>query len=345
MNYSTVSHSLKNNPMVPLDFKSLHTIPDSHEWNKSIVVDDPNTIEPIPIIDLTDPNAVSLIKQACEKWGLMLIINHGVPMNIVKELELQTYELFSLPSERKACAHRSEGSLFGYGVHRVAPFFPKLLWSEGFTMLGSPLEHAAKLWPHQPDQQTNFCTVMEEYQKEMKKLSGKMMELMLESLGLDSDDVEWFKPKMGIDRAQCMLQLNSYPTCPDPDRAMGLAPHTDSSILTILHQSSSGGLQIHEDGIGWIPVNAVPGSLVVNVGDFMDILSNGKYKSLYHRAVVNNTHHRISVAFFYVPPSDVKNEPLKKLIDDDNPPIYSPVTWAEYLQKKSYLDVKPKQGT
>ncbi|OIV99942.1 hypothetical protein TanjilG_26280 [Lupinus angustifolius] len=345
MNHSTLSPSFNNNPKVPLDFNTLHTIPDSHEWNKSTVVDDPNTIEPIPIIDLTDPNAASLIRHACEKWGVILIINHGVPMDIVKQLELQTYELFSLPSERKACALRSEGSLFGYGLHRVAPFFPKLLWSEGFTMLGSPMEHAQKLWPHQPDQRTNFCTIMEEYQKEMKKLSGKLMELMLESLGLTSEDVEWFKPKTGLDRAQSMLQLNSYPTCPDPDRAMGLAPHTDSSILTILHQSISGGLQIHEDGIGWIPVDAVPGSLVVNVGDFLHILSNGLYKSPYHRAVVKNTHHRISVAFFYVPPSDVKNGPLMKLIDDDHPALYNSVTWAEYLQNKSYLDIKPKQVT
>ncbi|PON49110.1 Oxoglutarate/iron-dependent dioxygenase, partial [Trema orientale] len=148
---------------------------------------------------------------------------------------------------------------------------------------------------------------METYQKVMKGLAEEMVGLMLGSLGLTYKDTKWVKPKKGCGHAQGLLQLNSYPVCPDPTRAMGLAPHTDSSLLTLLYQSNStSGLQVHREGIGWVPVHPVNGALVVNVGDLMHILSNGRFESALHRAVVNETHHRVSVAYFYGPPKDVK---------------------------------------
>lgn len=171
---------------------------------------------------------------------------------------------------------------------------------------------------------------MEEYQKEMKGLALKLIGLMLGSLGLNYEDVKWLKPK-NRSRPQALLQLNSYPVCPDPTRAMGLAPHTDSSLLTLLNQSSISGLQVHVDGIRWVPVHPIPGALVVNVGDLMHILSNGRFKSALHRAVVNEAHHRISMAYFYGPPTDVKISPLI----DHNHPLYQPVTWKEYLEYKA----------
>nr|UXL73233.1 2-oxoglutarate-dependent dioxygenase GA 3-oxidase [Jasminum sambac] len=142
------------------------------------------------------------------------------------------------------------------------------MWSEGFTIIGSPLEHATKLWPN--DFQ-NFCDTIEVYQKQMKKLAGKLMWLMLGSLGItNKEDVKW------CDEGGCgALQLNSYPACPEPDRAMGLAPHTVSTILTILHQSNISGLQVLREGCGWVTVAPLAGALVVHVGDLLHILSNG----------------------------------------------------------------------
>ncbi|TKY54923.1 Gibberellin 3-beta-dioxygenase 1 [Spatholobus suberectus] len=215
---------------------------------------------------------------------------------------------------------------------RISSYFSKLLWSEGFTIMGSPAEHATKLWPHQPELQTSFCTVMEECQKEMKESTERVMVLMLESLGLTPDDVKWFKSKTGCNKAQALFALNSYPACPEPNQAMGLGPHTDTSLLTVLYQSSCTGLQVLGDGIGWIPVQPIPGALVVNVGDLLHILSNGRFKNILHRAVVNKTRHRISVAYIYGPPTDVKISPLT---DHDHPPLYSPVTWKEHVYAKS----------
>lgn len=178
--------------------------------------------------------------------------------------------------------------------------------------------------------------VMEEYQQEMKKLSHRLSGLMFKSLGLNPEDISWFRTINHPQHHQAVLQLNSYPVCPDPSRAMGLPSHTDSSFITVLHQSNVTGLQVLGDGgIGWVPVHPVEGALVVNVGDLMHIISNGRFKSAQHRALVNNTRHRTSIAYFFGPPRDVKISPLMKLIDLDHPKIYQPVTWKEYLDIKA----------
>lgn len=177
--------------------------------------------------------------------------------------------------------------------------------------------------------------VIEEYEKAMRKLAGTLMWLMLGSLGICEGDVKWAGPKGDFAGACNALQLNSYPACPDPDRAMGLAPHTDSTLLTILFQDSTSGLQVLKEGCGWVMVPPVPDALVINVGDLFHILSNGLYPSVLHRAVVNRNRHRLSVAYLYGPPSNVQISPLPKLIDPSNPPLYRPVTWSEYLGTKA----------
>lgn len=170
----------------------------------------------------------------------------------------------------------------------------------------------------------------------MEKLAGRLMWLILGSSGITKDDVKWaFGPK-GESKGGCAaLQLNSYPACPDPGRAMGLAAHTDSTILTILHQNNTTGLQVYQEGNGWVTVPPIPGALVINVGDLLHILSNGSYPSVLHRAVVNRTQHRLSVAYLYGPPTGVKVSPLSKLVDQRHPPLYRAVTWSEYLGIKA----------
>ncbi|XP_039006611.1 gibberellin 3-beta-dioxygenase 1-like [Hibiscus syriacus] len=159
-------------------------------------------------------------------------------------------------------------------------------------MMGSPVEHARQLWPQD---HAKFCEVMEQWQAEMKTSCEKVVGIMLASLGLtNEEDMKWFEPKNGCDGTPCVLQLNSYQVCPDLDRAMGLAPHTDSSLITLLNQRNTNNLQVYKDGAGWVAVEPVEGALVVNVGDLMHIVSNGKFTSVLHRAVVNKTCHRAS---------------------------------------------------
>lgn len=187
--------------------------------------------------------------------------------------------------------------------------------------------------------------VVEEYTRVMKELAGRLLHAMLLSLGLKEEDIDWAGPIRDLRDLSTVLHLNSYPPCPEPDRAIGLAAHTDSSFFTILYQGGVNGLQVlgraSDDPSGpaqWVTVPPVPGAFVVNVGDLMHILSNGRFRSVRHRAVVNRTHHRVSAAFFCGPPAHVKVSPVTKLAGNGmGRGLYRAVTWAEYLSLKGKL--------
>ncbi|GLU14574.1 hypothetical protein SLE2022_311350 [Rubroshorea leprosula] len=319
------------------DFTSLQDLPDSYAWTQLGGDEHYNPTgdsinETVPVIDLSDPNALNLIGRACKTWGVCQVTNHGVPSALLDNVEHITNSLFSLPVHQKLKASRSPDSISGYGVARISSFFPKRMWSEGFTIIGSPVEHFRGLWPQD---YSRHCDGFKEYEEEMKKLAGRLMWLVLGSLGITEEDIEWAGPKGDFHESSAAIQLNHYPACPDPDRAMGLAPHTDSTLLTILHQSRTSGLQVLKEGTGWVTVPPVPGGLVVNMGDLLHILSNGLYPSVLHRAKVNRTHQRLSIAYLYGPPSSVKICPLSKLVGPSQPPLYRPVTWNEYLGTKA----------
>ncbi|KAL3633008.1 iron ascorbate-dependent oxidoreductase [Castilleja foliolosa] len=314
-----------------LDLHSINELPDTHAWtlqpDEYTISNGENAPESVPIIDLNDKNAPELIGNACKAWGVFQVLNHDIPNSLLDEIELAANGLFLLPLHQKLRAARKPDNFSGYGLARISSFFTKLMWSEGFTIGGSPLEHARLLWPNNYQ---IFCNTIEEYQKAMKTLAARLTWLMLGSLGITKDNLKW------AENGRSALQLNSYPACPDPTRAMGLAPHTDSTILTVLHQSSNiSGLQVLREGSSrWIMVPPHRGALVVHVGDLLHIMSNGLYPSVMHRAVVNRTRQRLSVAYLYGPPLGFKIGPLAKMVDENRPPMYRSVTWSEYLRKK-----------
>ncbi|RDX97689.1 Gibberellin 3-beta-dioxygenase 1, partial [Mucuna pruriens] len=310
------------------DLNSLQELPDSYAWTRPDDETETETeTERVPIIDFNDPNAASLIGHACKTWGVFQVVNHGVPMSLFADIQRATRALFSLPLHQKQKAARSPDGVSGYGRARISSFFPKLMWSECFTILDSPLHLFLQLWPQE---YAKYCDIFVEYKAAMEKLAGKLMCLVLASL-----DIKWAGPRGEFNGACAALHLNSYPSCPDPDRAMGLAPHTDSTLLTILHQSNVSGLQVLKEGEGWVAVPPLPGGLVINIGDLLHILSNGLYPSVLHRVRVNRTRQRFSVAYLYGPPANVKICPHAKLVGPTRPALYRSVTWNEYLGSKA----------
>ncbi|BAF27204.1 Os10g0558900, partial [Oryza sativa Japonica Group] len=112
------------------------------------------------------------------------------------------------------------------------------------------------------------------------------------------------------------LRMNYYPPCLKADKVLGLSPHTDPGGLTLLLQVNDvQGLQINKDG-KWFSVNALNGALIVNIGDTLEILSNGKFRSVEHRAVVHPSRERISAALFYYPCQDMVISPLPDFVKD-----------------------------
>ncbi|EHA8591893.1 putative Flavanone 3-dioxygenase 2 [Cocos nucifera] len=129
------------------------------------------------------------------------------------------------------------------------------------------------------------------------------------------------------------MAINYYPQCPEPELTYGLQAHTDPNALTILLQDQNvAGLQVLKDG-KWIRVDPHPNAFVINIGDQLQALSNGRYKSVWHRAVVNSDNERISVASFLCPCNSAVISPAMKLTVEGSPAIYRSFTYDEYYKK------------
>ncbi|TQE08201.1 hypothetical protein C1H46_006168 [Malus baccata] len=130
-----------------------------------------------------------------------------------------------------------------------------------------------------------------------------------------------------------------------PDKVLGKSPHSDTSTITILTQEDNvTGLQIRKEG-EWVPVKPIPNPLVVNVGDVIVIWSNGKYKSIEHRAATTEGQARLSYATFLVPHDDVEIEPFDHMDCPRSVWKYKKVRCGDYLRESLKMKMDGKAHT
>ncbi|PNY05509.1 1-aminocyclopropane-1-carboxylate oxidase 11 [Trifolium pratense] len=130
-----------------------------------------------------------------------------------------------------------------------------------------------------------------------------------------------------------ILSFNYYPACPEPELVAGVCPHSDISSITVLLQDGIGGLYVRDkDGNSWINVPPVNGALVINIGDVLQIMSNGRYKSIEHRVVANRNKTRISMPIFVNPTPDSVIGPLPEMLENGDEPQYKQVVFSDYFK-------------
>ncbi|MFQ6642435.1 hypothetical protein Gotur_017614 [Gossypium turneri] len=187
---------------------------------------------------------------------VLQLINHGLSTSLVEKVKMEVQEFFNLPMEEKKKLWQKPDEIEGFGQAFVVSEEQTLNWGDMFYMITLPT-YLRK--PHLfPNLPSTLRVLFEE--------------------GLQA------------------MRMNYYPPCPQPEVAIGLSAHSDPVGLTILLQiNEMEGLQVKKSGV-WVPIRPLENAFVVNIGDIMEIVSNGVYPSVEHRATVNSVKERLSIA-------------------------------------------------
>lgn len=285
----------------------------------------------VPIIDLGGIDGrdrrdeiVDEIRRASEEWGFFQVVNHGIPFGVLSgmidgvrefnEQDLEAKKEFYTRDRNKKVRFNSNFDLY----HAKAAN-----WRDTMTISNAVPELV-------PEELPSACrdTTLE-YMSHITKLGETFLELLSEALGLKPDHLSL----MDCGKV-CSLVCHYYPACPEPELTLGNSQHSDPAFLTLLLTNQIGGLQVlHQNQ--WVDVEPIEGGLIINVGDFLQIVSNGKFKSVDHRVVCSRVGPRMSVAFFLsgvsVPPK--LYGPIKELVSEKNPPLYREFTLSEHFGK------------
>ncbi|KAG8383865.1 hypothetical protein BUALT_Bualt04G0058100 [Buddleja alternifolia] len=268
--------------------------------------------------------AAAQIRAACLNHGFFQVINHGVDSTIVCAAHKQIDEFFKLPLSRKLDIKRKPGALCGYSGAHADRFATKLPWKETFSFAyqhadGPGLDVVNYIKSVLGNDFEEAGCVYQKYCETMKDLSLAILELLGMSLGVDRMHYRKY-----FEDGRSIMRGNNYPPCKEAGLTLGTGPHSDPNSLTILHQDQVGGLQIFSDN-KWQAIKPRPDAFVVNIGDTFMALSNGRYKSCLHRAVVNKERVRRSLVFFVNPKDDKIVRPPQDVMKREYPDF----TWSD----------------
>ncbi|CAN7021094.1 unnamed protein product [Brassica oleracea var. botrytis] len=290
----------------------------------------------LPIIDLSllhEPllrsSVVRDINMACKEFGLFQVINHGIPPSVIEGALDAATQFFDLPVEEKmllvsADVHQPVryGTSLNHSTDRVH------YWRDFIKHYSYPLSKWIDMWPSNPP---CYKEKVGKYAEATHVLHKQLIEAISESLGLEKNYLQ-----EQTEEGSQVMAVNCYPACPEPEITLGMPPHSDFGSLTILLQSSQ-GLQIMDSSKDWIRVPYIEGSLIVQLGDQVEVMSNGIYKSVIHRVTVNKDYKRLSFASLHSLPLQKKISPAPELVGN-NAPAYGEFSFNDFLDYISNND-------
>lgn len=278
----------------------------------------------VPIVDLQSANAPDALDRACRDVGFFLLAGHGIDQARRRELEAVSHRLFALPTAvKEAVAMPLSGPAWrgwfplggeltsgvpdlkeGYYVGRDLP------GDHPSVIAGRPL-HGANIWP---DELPELRIIVDRWMTAVELAGQQALAAMGEGLGMGRD---WFAQGLSADPT-VLFRIFRYPPHPAGDAGVerwGVGKHTDYGLLTLLAHDGTPGLEVELADGTWLPVPADPEYLVCNLGDMLDRVTAGRYRSTPHRVRNHAGADRLSFPFFLDPGWDAVVEPIQ--LDDD----------------------------
>ena len=304
----------------------------------------------IPSIDLAkftqgtnkERNAfVAELGNAYETVGFVAVKNHGIPQELIDELYNYVKSFFSLPSDLKRSYEKPElAGQRGYTSfgkeHAKGSDAPDL---KEFYQFGQTVTDGDPIAAEYPNnvgviEIPQLKPSMEVAYSNFQKSGLFLLQAIAIYLGLDEHYFDGY-----VHNGNSILRAIHYPPITsEPKSAIRAEQHEDINLITLLVGASAEGLQILTKQGEWVGVTALPGQIVVNVGDMLQRLTNNKLCSTTHRVVNPPKEHwgtsRFSIPFFLHPKGSMSLACLESCIDNANPKVYPDATAGEYLDER-----------
>ncbi|KAK3135755.1 hypothetical protein QOZ80_5BG0423020 [Eleusine coracana subsp. coracana] len=281
----------------------------------------------LPLIDMSgDRDEVRrAILDAGKEFGFFMVVNHGVPEQVMKDMEDVCEEFFRLPAEDKAHLYSEDrhkpNRIFSGATYETGG---EKYWRDCLRLaLPYPVGDATKDWPDKPE---GIREKIQNFTLLTRSVGLELLRMLSEGIGLRPD---YFEGE--ISSGDVILNINHYPPCPNPRKTLGLPPHCDRNLITLLLPGKVYGLDVLYKG-EWIKVDPVPNTFVVNFGQQLEVVTNGLLKSIEHRTVTNAAVARTAVATFLMPTPDCVIGPAEEFISKENPPCYRTVMFRDFMR-------------
>ena len=310
----------------------------------------------IPIINISGLNnpataktVAAQIAEVCRLHGFFYIAGHGVSIDLQNRIGQLSHQFFALPlDEKKQIAMHKAGRAWrgffavndeltsGKPDKKEGIYFgTELSADDARVKAGLPL-HGANLFPAAPAQ---FKETVLEYMAAVTQVGHTVMRGISLSLGLPAN---YFYQKYN-QQPLILFRIFHYPPQPVGTGDWGVGEHTDYGLLTILLQDTVGGLQVKSQG-HWIDAPPVPNTFICNIGDMLDKMTGGVYRSTPHRVLNTSGKSRLSFPLFFDPGFDtvierIENIPTGNITDapprwDNANPHQFGGTYGQYLLGK-----------
>ncbi|KAF8656103.1 hypothetical protein HU200_060809 [Digitaria exilis] len=281
----------------------------------------------LPVIDLSGSrdDVCHAILQAGKEFGFFQVVNHRICEETLREMEAVCDEFFELPVEDKMHLYSDDKSkpnrLFSGSNYKTSS---KMYWIDCLRLTHTiPTGDSKNNWPNKPQR---LREVFENFIEQTRVLGMELLRMLCKSLGLP---LGYFDGDLS--GGDMVLGVNLYPPCPEPSRMLGLPPHCDRNLLTLVLSGAVQGMEVFYNG-DWIKVEPMPNAFIVNFGLQIEVVANGILKSVEHRVVTNMSLARTSVVTTINATNDCLLGPAEELLSDSNPPRYRTIMCRDFVR-------------